>query len=344
MSSVNKWSRRSFLKLTTFAAIGGVVGGVAVPLQKRWQQPGAQVGIFKAADYAADLADMIYRGVQQYPQIVARAKGGTVVLKPNVVDHYRDHPVNTHPAVVVAAAVAFQRLGAAQVIVGEGPGHRRDTEMLLEQSGLDDALREEHIRFVDLNLDAISRVPLVSQLTGLNQLFFPNTILGADVVVSMPKLKTHHWAGVTLSLKNMFGTVPGVKYGWPKNWLHWHGISESIVDINAAIQPHFAIVDGVVGMEGDGPLHGTAVPSGVIVMGDNLTAVDATAARIMGVYPEKVDYLRYMISYGGTINPGRIAQIGEDVAVVKRPFALLPHMAFIQDKPSFLETLLLSGL
>jgi len=67
----------------------------------------------------------------------------------------------------------------------------------------------------------------------------------------MPKIKTHHWAGVTLSLKNMFGIVPGTKYGWPKNLLHWSGIHESILDICATVPIHFVIADGITAMEGN---------------------------------------------------------------------------------------------
>ena len=79
----------------------------------------------------------------------------------------------------------------------------------------------------------------------------------SDFIVSMPKVKTHHWTGVTLSMKNMFGIVPGSRYGWPKNVLHWAGIHESILDICATVRPHFVIADGIVAMEGDGPLNGT---------------------------------------------------------------------------------------
>ena len=146
------------------------------------------------------------------------------MLKPNLIDYDPDRPLNTHPAMIAAAISALRQLGAQEVIVAEGSGHNRDMEMILEQTGVDQVLRDEKVRFVDLNSDAISPVPLVSNYTKLSQFFFPNTILGADLVVSMPKLKTHHWAGATLSLKNLFGTIPGVKYGWPKNYpaLVWH--------------------------------------------------------------------------------------------------------------------------
>ena len=85
-----------------------------------------------------------------------------------------------------------------------------------------------------------------------------------EVVVSMPKLKTHHWVGVTMSLKNCFGCMPGRVYGWPKDVFHVRGIPESILDIFAAVRPSLAIVDGIVGMQGDGPIMGDPVSSGVV--------------------------------------------------------------------------------
>ncbi len=111
------------------------------------------------------------------------------------------------------------------------------------------------------------------------------------MLISLPKLKTHHWAGATLSLKNLFGTLPGICYGWPKNELHWRGIDNSIVDIALTRTPDLAIVDGIVGMEGDGPLNGTAKPFGALIMGHDLVAVDATCCRLMMLDPLKIAYL-----------------------------------------------------
>ena len=104
----------------------------------------------------------------------------------------------------------------------------------------------------------------------------------------MPKMKTHHWAGVTLSMKNLFGVMPGVVYGWPKNVLHHAGIPGSILDINAAVRPHLAIVDGIIAMEGDGPIMGTPRAAGLLVLGTNLPAVDATCTRLMGLDPWRI--------------------------------------------------------
>jgi len=98
----------------------------------------------------------------------------------------------------------------------------------VETAGLKPHLKERRVTFVDLNRDELVKVHLKARYSGLGMLWLPRTVLASDLIVSMPKIKTHHWAGVTLSLKNMFGIVPGMKYGWPKNILHWHGIHESI--------------------------------------------------------------------------------------------------------------------
>jgi uncharacterized protein (DUF362 family) len=250
------------------------------------------------------------------------------VLKPNYVEFDPRNVINTHPRLVEAAIATFLALDAAEVIVAEGAGHRRDTEYLLDASGLEAVLRERRVRFVDLNLDRVSEVALPTRFTSLGRLWLPRTVLDADLFVSMPKLKTHHWAGVTLSMKNLFGIVPGAIYGWPKNVLHHAGISESIVDINAALaMPRLAIVDGIVGMQGNGPIQGEARPAGVVVIGEDFPAVDASCARLMGVAPERVEHLLLAGSVLGNVAGERIDQLGEDPLRLRKDFALPPGFA-----------------
>lgn len=121
------------------------------------------------------------------------------------------------------------------MVVGEGPGHQRDTKLVLFESGFEEQLGELKLPFVDLNRDELIKTPLLATYTGMEHLWLPRTILESDFVVSMPKVKAHHWSGVTLSMKNMFGVVPGTRYGWPKNILHWKGIQESILDVCATV-------------------------------------------------------------------------------------------------------------
>lgn len=277
------------------------------------------VGLFSASNYSVDFADVIYRGLQIVGPPV---RGLRVFLKPNLVEYEAGTVINTNALVVAGAAAAFLKAGAREVIVGEGPGHRRDIEYLLVSTGLYDQLKEMRIRFVDLNHDDVLRVPLRSHFTGLEELALPAALLQSDVVVSMPKLKTHHWAGMTASMKNFFGVVPGAVYGWPKNLLHVKGIAQSILDLNATIAPHLTIVDAVVAMEGDGPIMGTQRPMGFIAMGRDLVAVDATCARIIGFNPDKLGYLAVASEFLGNIREDRIQQRGESPSRYSTVFAV----------------------
>ena len=257
-------------------------------------------------------------------------RGKTVLLKPNLVEYIPGTEVNTDPRLVGAAASAFLALGAKSVLVGEGPGHQRDTFLVLAESGLEKELQSRRIRFVDLNRDEIRQVPLQTAFTGLDKLWLPRTVLASDVVVSMPKVKTHHWAGVTLSMKNLFGVVPGVAYGWPKNLLHWKGIDRSILDINAAVPAHFVIADGIIGMEGNGPLHGSPRSLGRIVLADDPVSADFVCTRLMGLNPLRVNYLAQAAEFLGNGTPDRIVQLGEPLSAPQRPFALLPEFAHLR--------------
>jgi uncharacterized protein (DUF362 family) len=284
------------------------------------------VHIARAGNYNADLADVLCRQYESYRDRVPLA-GKRVVLKPNLVEYHRNRVINTHPHVVAAAIELCQREKAAEVIVAEGPGHCRNVEHLVRASGLGDVLSHYHVRFVDLNHDEPVKTLNLGRLSGLDYLYLASTVATADVLISLPKLKTHHWAGATLSLKNLFGTLPGICYGWPKNELHWRGIDNSIVDIAMTRTPDLAIVDGIIGMEGDGPLNGTPLAVGAMVMGSDPVAVDATCCRIMQLRPERVGYL--ILGYGrklGLIGENQIRQVGETISSVSKPFATLPHL------------------
>ncbi len=298
---------------------------------QRWQRDAfirpmtSKVAILAAENYATSLRDTIQRGIRL---CALEVRGKRVLLKPNLVEFDPNGVINTHPAVVEAAADAFQTMGARDVIVAEGPGHRRDNEYLLSASGLYDVIKDHGIRYVDLNTDDVRLTPLKSGYTNLKQLYLPETLYNADLLVSMPKLKTHHWAGVTLSLKNMFGVIPGSVYGWPKNALHWAGINGSIVDINSSLPlPRFAIIDGIVGMDGNGPLQGEAKKAGVLVFGADMVAVDATATRLMKIEPRRIDYLATAGEFLGNLGYEQIEQIGEPIERYQQDFRVIEAFA-----------------
>ena len=281
----------------------------------------SRVAILNQNTYDSGLAAKLLTGLRLFNLDI---RNKTVLLKPNLVEYIPGAAVNTDARLVGAAAEAFRELGARLVRVAEGPGHQRDTQLVLAETGMDRQLGERGIGFVDLNRDDVVKVPLRTAFSALGSVWLPRTVMDSDFIVSMPKVKTHHWAGVTLSLKNMFGIVPGIAYGWPKNVLHWHGIDASILDLSSTVRPHFVIADGIVAMEGNGPLHGPARQFGHIVLSDDTVAADFTCARLMGLNPWRVRHLAHAAGFLG--NGGeRISQIGEALPHAPLPFAVLPE-------------------
>lgn len=314
-------SRRRFLQAAPVAAIAASMA-CRRPYDRRDFPLAARssMALLPATRYDQDLTDLIGRGLTMLGQDVRDRR---VFLKPNMVEYEADKAINTNPAVVAAAAEALLKAGAREVVVGEGPGHRRDIEYLLEGTGLGEALADMRLRFVDLNHDDVRRVPLKSRFTDLDGVWLPVELLQSDYIVSVPKLKTHHLAGLTVSMKNLFGTVPGAVYGWPKNLLHFRGIENAVVDLTATVRPHLAIVDGIVAMEGDGPIMGHPRDLGFIAMGTDLVSVDATCARVIGLDPGKVPYLSIAGDFLGHADPRRIEQRGEDPARYQAQFDVI---------------------
>lgn len=281
--------------------------------------PISDVTIVKAPAYNMDVYDTVYRIVSGHN---LKVRGKRIVLKPNLVEFDPHTTINTHPMVVHAAYEAFRKLGAAEVRIAEGPGHRRATLDLADAAGYFHTVPDFEDLFTDLNLDSVAKRDISKPLSQLKALYLPHTILDCDLLVSLPKMKTHHWAGATLAMKNLFGVVPGGVYGWPKNVLHWAGIPESIVDLHHLFPRQFAIVDGIVGMEGNGPIQGTPKNAGVLVAGSDVAAVDATCCRIMGIEAKKIEYLR--IARGEeNLGEASFRQIGETLQSVRTPFQLI---------------------
>ncbi|MBX7105310.1 MAG: DUF362 domain-containing protein [Gemmataceae bacterium] len=308
---------------------GGMKRFVVRGLDGLRQPPGRSVvHVAAAPDYDADLISIVKEQYASLRDLVPLA-GKRVVLKPNLVEYHRDKVINTDPRVINAVIELCKAEGAREIIVAEGPGHWRNVRFLVEESGLGEVLDRQGVKFVDLNHDEPVKMLNLGGLTGLSHLFIAKTVAtneSAEVLISMPKLKTHHWAGATLSLKNLFGTLPGVCYGWPKNELHWRGIAQSIVDIALTNTPHLAIIDGIVGMQGDGPLNGTARPVGALVMSNDLVAADATGCRLMGLHPERIIHVAVAATKRlGRLGPDGVEYRGVPVAQLASEFEKPPR-------------------
>jgi uncharacterized protein (DUF362 family) len=319
--------RRAILPIALGATAGVAIHQLAPAGQTPPNSPpgNSSVTILKAPSYSGGLTRIIEDGVRS-SNLTVRSK--RVLLKPNLVEFDKSTAINTDVAVLAAAIEVFEKLGAAEVKIGEGPGHRRDTWQLAEEAGYH-ALPRFAERFVDLNRDDVSPI---AGFAGLAEIFLPHTALAADLVVSVAKMKTHHWAGATLSMKNLFGLVPGAVYGWPKNELHRQGVSRSICELTRLFPRTFAIVDGIVGMEGNGPVQGKPKPCGVLVFGAGLPAVDATCCRVMGIDPARVEYLN-LARQLGHIDEARIEQRGERAETVRSAFSLLPQFRHLRLAP-----------
>ena len=324
MTSNPKFTRRTLLAGSAVAA-----GAAVWSARKRFERPlPTRAAIYRAPAYDQRIYDTMRRILEEHQVDVL---GRDVVIKPNLVEFEPESFINTNPLLVHAAVEAFRARGAASVQIAEGPGHRRNTLDLADAAGYFKTVPKFEDLFVDLNVDEVTRVDLPGRFTSLGRLYLPNTALRAGLLVSMPKMKTHHWVGATLSMKNLFGLVPGGVYGWPKNVLHWAGIANSIADLHAAFPRQFAIVDGIIGMQGNGPIQGTSKYAGVLVAGSDPVAVDATCCRIMRINPYAIDYLQLATGDADAqISEQNIRQSGESIASVATPFDLISEWKAIR--------------
>ena len=318
-------------------ALGGAALACAAG-SKVWNwatSPTADVFVARNQTYDRGLEETIRDGLLSCGFTPGQFRGKRVLLKPNLVEPSREIPhMTTHPAVIIAASEVFRRWGA-KVRVGEAPGHVRDTEMALVESGVGEALRDAELTFADLNYERVGWKRNRGRFSPLKGIYLPENVLESDFIVSMPKLKTHHWVGLTCSMKNFYGVLPGIKYGWPKNVLHHNGIPETVADINATIPHSLAIVDGIECMEGDGPILGSLKTMGLLMVGSNLPAVDATAARIIGLLPDRISYLQLVANRLGPIAECNIRQTGERIQDVTSPFQVLDeaHLRHLRADP-----------
>jgi uncharacterized protein (DUF362 family) len=304
---MSRLSRRAFIRLATLGGIGIALAALEQQTRPigavryiRWGAGGqvqrlaarpAAVALGNCPTYDGAAVLDCLRELWRQADMPAVA-GKRVLVKPNLIDVIEGHPVTSGANVVGAVISLLKELGASEIAVGDGPGFRREAWPVVQASGLAAVLAPLKQPFVDLNYDAPAPMPAHDGwFLKARELWLPRHVREADLIVSVPKLKTHHWAGVSLSLKNLFGIVPGCRYGWPKNFLHTNGLALSVLGVYQAARPVVAVVDGIVGMEGDGPLFGDPVPHGLLAVGADPVAVDATCCRLMGISPMEVDHL-----------------------------------------------------
>jgi uncharacterized protein (DUF362 family)/Pyruvate/2-oxoacid:ferredoxin oxidoreductase delta subunit len=236
--------------------------------------------------------------------------GDRVLIKPNLLTaRTPDRATTTHPEVVTAVIESVQAMGGRPVI-GDSPGSTRgDIETLWSETGMRDVSERTGAPLVNFEASGVYRTTLNGQVY-----YIAKTAMDVDLIVNMPKLKTHSLTLFTGAVKNMFGVVPGFR----KRETHLlHPKAEpfcrALVDIFSLVVPRITLMDAVEAMDGDGPAAGRKRHIGLLLAGGDAVAVDATAGMIVGMEPEKIHTCRLAAQRGlGVVDPADIRLLGDD--------------------------------
>jgi uncharacterized protein (DUF362 family) len=252
-------------------------------------------------------------------------KGDVVLIKPNICN-YDDAgaPTITDYRVVQTIADLAKESGASRIIVAEGSIFGNVFEKTeAEQNKYSTIKGVELYNFNDCDEKDCYSIKADKSLTG-KAIFIPKIYMDADVVISVPKLKTHFIsdAVVSLSLKNSYGVPPLKLYGMAdKSGLHQLGLIESVIDLNRIRKPDFIVIDGIVGGEGDGPLNNEPVQSKIIFAGKDPVAIDTAAAYFMGYDIKSLPILERAAAEGlGIGDLSKIKIKGADLNSIKMKF------------------------
>ena len=249
----------------------------------------SEVFMIKCKDYNSE---NVYKAVKlliekdkSFPDV----QGKSVLIKPNLL--YPVSPekaVTTHPAVVEAIIRIVKSKGAASISVGDSPGVS-SMENAGKKTGVKDVVNRQKVlwqNFSDPTLLEYSEGKIQKQ-------FYPaRVVCESDIIISLPKLKTHEMMYFTGSMKNLFGTIPGLKKSrFHFNFPEKEDFASMIVDLNGALKADYAIMDAIIAMEGPGPGSGYPKPLGFLASSSNLLALDSTSAKIIGYIPEEIPIL-----------------------------------------------------
>jgi uncharacterized protein (DUF362 family) len=268
--------------------------------------------------------------LQQFP--LPNLKGRKILIKPNAARAaLPGQGVTTHPSVVEATIDHLKERGATDIVIGESCIFGVDAKEAFRVTGMKEVSEKEGVELVDLDRFDPMELP-VPEGKVIKKIKLPAILKQFDLIISIPVMKTHMHTQVTLSLKNMKGVL------WRREKARFHhlrcdaettrGHKEldlAISEMASVLFPHFAIIDGTVGMEGMGPAYGTAKQMGIVLAGNNPLSTDAVAARLMGLDPEKIPHLRLSAERGlGEIRLKNISVQPEDYLKWVTPFTPPP--------------------
>ncbi|MDC7225796.1 MAG: DUF362 domain-containing protein [Spirochaetales bacterium] len=222
---------------------------------------------------------------------VLDVEGKRVLLKPNVLlDSNIKKTATTHPEFFRAAIRLMKELGASEIIAGDSPGFPKPG-FKAKGCGLWDVCEDEGIRWYDF----LKRSTVIKNPEGRKVKSFTVTdaVENIDLIISLPKLKTHQLMYFTGAVKNQFGMIPGLlKSSFHMKFPTRSDFAAMIVDLHQALKPDFAFMDAIISMEGPGPGNGFAKKTDLLLASSNLLAMDITACRIIGYDPDIIPVIR----------------------------------------------------
>jgi uncharacterized protein (DUF362 family) len=243
---------------------------------------------------------------------VALSSKKPILIKPNYINS--KHPstgITTDSRVIEGIVKFLKQLKTGEITIGEGSGFA-DTFQAFKVAGVDAVAERWGVKLVDLNKDAFVEVDPPNPLS-LKKVKVAKTAL-ESTIISVPKLKLHRIATVTLSLKNMMGALAS------KGSMHTGRLSENIVDLASVLRPSISVVDGIIAGEGH-ETSGNPVEMNLVIAGTDPVAVDAVGSAVMGIAPIDVKHLVLAEKKGlGTCNLKEITVLGEPIEKVRRTF------------------------
>ena len=245
-----------------------------------------KVGIEHCSSYEGE---EVFKALKNAVQLAGSpdVAGKTVLLKPNMLfDSAYDKAVTTHPVFVEAAIRLVAELGAKRILVGDSPG-LQTPGFSGKASGIGEVVKKTGAEWVDFTKEKIDLVYPEGKV--MKKFSVTKAVKDADIIITLPKLKTHQLMFFTGALKNNFGLVPSML----KSTLHVRfsshvSFASMLVDLNMAVKAGYAFMDAIVGMEGPGPSAGSPRHIGLVLASANLLAMDVAASTIIGYPPEEI--------------------------------------------------------
>ena len=266
-----------------------------------------RVALVKCADYKHAM-EALALGVDLLGGVASFcAAGERLLLKPNLL--LGDSPKRgstTHPAVFEAAAKVFKFAGA-RLYYGDSPGFGTP-QLAVRSSGMETIAKQFGMNLADFN--GMIEMPNPDGFL-IKQFQIAKGLTEVDGVINLPKFKTHALTRLTGAVKNLFGCLPGVqKSAFHARLTDERRFADMLVDLAELIKPRLHIMDGILGMEGNGPRNGQLRQVGVILLSTNPHALDYCVARIMNLDPGLVPTLK-SAQVHGLLDPKQINILGE---------------------------------